>query len=95
MGGIKKKGGRGLKRKWGYKKVGEHFSQFVLKSEYSDFSFVRKNKQTDRQTDRQTDKQTNRQTFEDELCSENKPLGTASPCLAATILIECVGLVGK
>ena len=32
--------------------MGKTFSQFVLKSEYSDFSFVRKNKQTNRQTDK-------------------------------------------
>ena len=39
--------------------MGKTFSQFVLKSEYSDFSFVRKYRQTDKQTNRQTDKQTN------------------------------------
>ena len=42
-------------------------------------SFVRKYKQTNKQTNKQTD----RQTFEAQSSSENKPLGPASPGLAA------------
>ena len=60
-------------------------------------SFVRKNKQTnrqtDKQTDRQTDKQTNRHTDKPlrfKLGGDNKPLGPASPGLAANIRIKSV-----
>ena len=42
---------------------------------------------TKKQTDRQTEKQTNRETdkIQTRLCSENKPLGNPSGCLAAKI----------